>query len=78
MTNENNYWTQQPDGKDGKWESRREGASRASKVFDTQAEAWEHSRQKAKEAGGEAFLRGRDGKIRDRSSYGNDPHPPKG
>jgi len=76
MSNEDNYWTQQRP--DGKWESKREGAQRASKVTDTQAEAWSHSKDKARAAEAEAFLKGRDGKIRERNTYGNDPHPPKG
>ena len=76
MPNRNNYWTQQR--QDGKWESKREGAERASKVTETQAEAWDYSREKASEAQGEAFLKGRDGLIRERNTYGNDPFPPEG
>ena len=51
MPDKDNYWTQQRS--DGKWESKREGSSRASKVTDTQAEAWQHTKQKAKENSGE-------------------------
>jgi hypothetical protein len=76
MADDKNYWTQQRP--DGKWESKREGAERASKVTETQAEAWDYSKSKAKESGGEAFLKGRDGKIRERNTYGKDPYPPKG
>jgi hypothetical protein len=76
MPDKRNYWTQQRP--DGKWVSKREGAGRATKVTETQAEAWTHSKQKAAEAMGEALLKGRDGKIRERNSYGKDPHPPKG
>lgn len=76
MADDNNYWTQQRP--DGKWESKREGGERASKVTETQAEAWDYSKSKAKESGGEAFLKGRDGKIRERNTYGKDPYPPKG
>lgn len=76
MADDNNYWAQKRE--DGKWEAKREGASRASKVTDTQAEAWAYSKEKAKETGSEAFLKGRDGKIRERNTYGKDPHPPKG
>lgn len=76
MTDKGNYWTQQRS--DGKWESKREGADRASKVTDTQAEAWAYSTEKSKETKGEAFLKGRDGKIRERNTYGKDPYPPKG
>jgi hypothetical protein len=76
MADEKNYWTQQRE--DGKWEAKREGSSRASKVTDTQAAAWAYSRGKAKDSGGEAFLKGRDGKIRERNTYGDDPSSPKG
>ena len=76
MPNKKNYWTQRR--QDGNWESKREGADRPAKVTETQAEAWKHSREKAKEAGGEAFLKNREGLIRERNTYGNDPHPPKG
>jgi hypothetical protein len=76
MPDKKNYWTQQRP--DGKWEVKREGAKRASKVTDTQAEAWVYSREKATETKGEAYLKGRDGKIRERNTYGKDPHPPKG
>jgi hypothetical protein len=76
MPDKKKYWTQQRP--DGKWESKREGADRATKITSTQTEAWTHSKQSAAETKGEALLKGRDGKIRDRSSYGNDPYPPKG
>lgn len=76
MPNSKNYWTQQRS--DGRWESKREGAQRASKVTDTQADAWAYSREHAAESKGEAFLKGRDGKIRERNTYGKDPYPPKG
>jgi hypothetical protein len=76
MPDEKNYWTQQRP--DGKWKSKREGADRASKVADTQAEAWKNSKQRAAETKYEALLKGRDRKIRKRNTYGNDPYPPKG
>lgn len=76
MPDKKNYWTQQRP--DGKWESKREGADRATKVTDTQAEAWSHSKQRAAEIKGEALLKGRDGKIRERNTYGKGPYPPKG
>ena len=76
MPDEKNYWTQQRP--DGKWESKSEGGDRASKVTDTQAEAWTHSKQRAADTKGEALLKGRDGKLRKRNTYGKDPYPPKG
>jgi hypothetical protein len=62
----------------GKWSVRRAGASKASGIFDTQREAIERARDVARNQGTEVFIHGRDGRIRERDSYGNDPHPPKG
>lgn len=76
MPNNRNYWTQQRP--DGKWESKREGAARAAKVTDTQAEAWDHSKKQAKASKGEALLKAKSGKIRERNTYGNDPKSSKG
>ena len=76
MPDEKNYWTQQRP--DGKWESKREGGDRGGKVTDTQAEAWTHSKQRAADTKGEALLKGRDGKILERDTYGKGPYPPKG
>lgn len=60
-----------------KWAAKREGSDRASKTFDTKKEAEEYAREKARQAGGELTIHGKDGKIQDRDSYGNDPYPPK-
>ena len=76
MPNQNNFWTQKRS--DGKWESKREGAKRASKVTDTQEQAWAYSREKARGSHGEALLKDSKGKIRARNTYGNDPFPPGG
>ena len=62
----------------GKWAVRRSGSERASGIFLTQDEAIERARQIAKNQGTELYIHGRDGRIRDRSSFGKDPHPPKG
>jgi hypothetical protein len=71
-----NVWTKcRPDNK---WHSKREGASRASGVFNTQAEAWDKSREIAKQEGGEAVLCNRTGQIRERNTYGHDPRNIKG
>lgn len=75
MPNEKNVWV--VGSKDG-WSVKKEGASRASSAHRTQSEAWTEAKRLASECHGDAFLQGLDGKIRDRSSYGNDPYPPKG
>lgn len=59
------------------WATRREGAERASRVFDTQREAQQSGRQTAIRDRVELVTHGRDGRIRDSDSYGNDPNPPK-
>lgn len=76
MANNKNVWVHQRD--DGTWQTKREGGERASGVHDTQAEAWDQAKELARETGGEAFLTNREGKIRERNTYGNDPFPPKG
>lgn len=63
---------------DGKWAVRKAGSARSTESFDTQREAVERARQIAKNQRTEVYIHGRDGKIRERSSYGNDPHPPRG
>ena len=62
----------------GKWSVRAAGASRASRTFETQQQAIDSAREKARREGTELYIHGRDGRIRERSSFGNDPHPPKG
>jgi len=47
-------------------------------VFDTQSEAIEAARKIAEKQKTELYIHGKDGRIRDRNSYGNDPYPPKG
>jgi hypothetical protein len=61
-----------------KWAQRGEGNTRVTRTFDTQGQAIEAARQTAQRSHSELFIQGEDGKIRDRSSYGNDPYPPKG
>ena len=62
----------------GKWAVRSTGASRARSVHETQKEAIDEARKIAREEKSELFIHGKNGQIRARDSYGNDPHPPKG
>ena len=62
----------------GKWIVRRAGASRASSVYTTQAEAIRDAKEKAKNQRTELYIHGRDGRIRERSSFGSDPRNVKG
>lgn len=63
---------------DNGWAVERENGQRASSVHGTQAQAEAAGRTTARREGVEFYLHGRDGQIRERDSYGNDPHPPKG
>lgn len=59
------------------WAYKREGSDRALGVTKTQSDAIKAGREVAKKDGVELVTHGRDGKIRDSDSYGNDPSPPK-
>ena len=60
------------------WSVRRAGSSRASGTYKTQEEAIDRAKDIAKNQQTELYIHGRDGRIRERNSYGNDPHPPRG
>ena len=62
---------------DGAWGVKKEGAGRASKVFSTQAAAISWGRKQSIKDQSELVIHGRDGMIRDKDSYGRDPHPPR-
>jgi len=64
--------------KDDHWSVEREHSSRASKNTSTQKEAIERAIELAKNSNSEVIIHGKDGKIRERNSFGNDPYPPKG
>ncbi len=57
----------------GGWDVKAERAKKATKHFDNQMDAYKYAQQIARNQRTEAFLHGRDGKIRARESYGNDP-----
>lgn len=70
----NQHVTPHPDG----WQVKGAGNSRATAVTSTQAAANEIAKGIAKNQQSEVLIHGRDGKIRDKNSYGNDNNPPKG
>jgi len=81
------YWTEAdlmsskgqhvvPNG--GKWSVRRAGSDKATSVHSTQREAINEARKIAKNQGTELYIHGRDGRIIERDSYGNDPKRTKG
>lgn len=59
------------------WVVRKEGATRATSVHETQKGAVDAARKIARDNKSEVVIHGRDGRIRDRDSYGRDPMPPK-
>lgn len=62
---------------DGRWAVKSAGASRAASLHDTQRAALDAARPSARARGAELVIHGRDGRIRDSDSYGNDPCPPR-
>lgn len=64
--------------RDGNWAVKGSGSKRATKVFSTQKEAIQQGREIARRNGSELLIHGRDGKIREKNTYGKDPYPPKG
>ena len=63
---------------DGGWDVKRGGGKRSSGHFDTKNEAVDKGRKISQNQGTELYIHGKDGKIQNRDSHGNDPHPPKG
>ncbi len=59
------------------WAVKAAGSTRATKVFDTQRDAINAARRIAQNQQAELIVHGRDGRIRDKRSYGNDPFPPR-
>ncbi len=55
-----------------------EGNERVTSVHRTRSEATDAARQIATNQRSEVLIHGRNGQIRERNSYGNDPCPPKG
>lgn len=60
------------------WSVKKAGSSKATSVHATQAEAVRAATLIARNQKTELYVHGRDGRIRERNSYGNDPHPSKG
>lgn len=63
--------------RDGGWDVTIEGAGGGSH-YSTQREAIEAGRKLAQGNRSEHIVHGRDGRIRQRDSYGRDPFPPRG
>jgi hypothetical protein len=55
------------------WAVKGAGNSRATAVTRTQQESYDIAKQIAKNQGSEVTVQGRDGKFREKNSFGNDP-----
>ncbi len=73
MTKKNQHVVPHDDG----WAVRKEGGKKVTRKTHTQREAIEIARQIAQNQSSEVVIHRRDGTIRDKDSYGKDPHPPK-
>jgi hypothetical protein len=66
-----------PNSDRGGWDVRREGADRSSGHFERKTDAMDRGRDLARERRTELVEHGRNGRIQDSDSYGNDPNPPR-
>lgn len=62
----------------GKWAVKGEGNSKNTRITQTQSEAINIARTIAWNEQSELVIHGRNGQIRQKDSFGNDPFPPKG
>jgi len=60
------------------WGVKKAGASRDTKVFSNQSDAISYAKQVAKNNKSELFIHSKNGRIRERNTYGSDQFPPKG
>ena len=58
---------------DGRWARQKNGTTRAASLHSTQAGAERAAREQAKRERTELVVKGRDGRIQRRDSFGNDP-----
>jgi len=63
---------------DSGWAVKGAGNSKATSIHSTQVEAAAQARSIAQNQGSEMLIHGKNGQIREKNSYGNDPYPPKG
>lgn len=63
--------------KSGNWQVKGAGNSKATRVTTTQEKGIKIASEIAKRQHSEVVIHGKDGRIRDKDSYGNDPFPPR-
>ncbi len=59
------------------WAVRKEGSKKVSSTHTTQDDAIQQGKEWAQKDQAELVIHRKDGRIRDKDSYGNDPCPPK-
>ena len=64
--------------KNGGWNVKGAGNSKATKHFDTKQPATDYARKISQNQGSELIIHNKNGKIAQKDSHGKDPHPPKG
>ena len=64
--------------KNGGWQVKGAGNSRATARTSTQAEAYQIAKAIATNKHSEVVVHGKNGRIRENNSFGNDSFPPKG
>jgi hypothetical protein len=62
----------------GGWDVKKGGSKKASLHFDIKKDAVDSGRKISKNQGTEFIIHGKNGKIQQSDSHGNDPFPPKG
>lgn len=66
-----------PNTSRGGWDVKRNGAQKASIHTETKVEAVKIGRVMSQRAGSELVIYGKDGRIQQKDSHGNDPCPPR-
>lgn len=61
-----------------RWENKSEGSAKPISWHRTKDNAEDRAQGIAEDKKVEHFIHGKDGKIQERNSYGNDPFPPRG
>lgn len=63
---------------DGRWAVRKYRSARASRVFSNRRDAVQYAKKAAQKQGGFMYIHDSDGRVRSRTSYGDDLVPAKG
>ena len=66
-----------PNAARGGWDMKRNGAERASAHTEKKEDSVRIGRELSRNAGSELVIHGKDGRIQQKDSHGNDPCPPR-